>query len=344
MVRHYPKIYGRLVHFMMLIGISAWLLACSGGPKATLKLEDAIERTSESQREAKEFNERLVGMVGPAPQTQDYQISEGDLLDVTVFEANELKREVRVGDRGAILLPLLGAVDVKGMTTREAAEKIEGAYRKKYLQDPHVDIFVKEYRGGKITLLGALNKPGTVDFFGRQCLLDVLARGEGLTDKAGRTVQVRRAGDDPQHPTTFFVDLDDIVVRGQSELNIPIQRGDVIYVPDMGMVFVDGAVKNPRNVGVRPGMTIQEAIVEAGGFKSTADEANIKVVRKMPEGKRDVIKVSINDLRAGSAPELQVKDRDLIFVETDKFEALIYGLKLNFFTGLVGVGYTPPPQ
>jgi polysaccharide biosynthesis/export protein len=192
--------------------------------------------------------------------------------------------------------------------------------------------------------LGALNKPGTVDFFGRQCLLDVLARGEGLTDKAGRTVQVRRAGGDPQHPTTFFVDLGDIVVRGRSELNIPIQRGDVIYVPDMGMVFVDGAVKNPRNVGVRPGMTIHEAIVEAGGFKSTADEGNIKVVRKMPEGKRDVIKVSINDLRAGSTPELQVKDRDLIFVETDKLEALIYGLKLNFFTGLVGVGYTPPPQ
>jgi polysaccharide export outer membrane protein len=322
----------------------AGLVSCSGGPKATLRLEDAINQTSASQQEAKEFNERLLTMVGPAPQPQDYLISEGDLLQVTVFEAEELKREVRVGDRGAILLPLLGAVQVKGLTTRAAAEKIEGAYRHKYLQDPHVDIFVKEYQGGKITLLGALQKPGTVNYFGRQRLLDVLALGEGLTDKAGRTVQVRRVADDPQHPTTYLIDLDEIVVGGNSELNIPIMRGDVIYVPDMGRVFVDGAVKKPGNYGVRPSMTVQEAIVEAGGFATTADESNIKVVRKMPQGKREVIEVSIKDLRAGSAPELQVKDRDLIFVETDKLEALIYGLKLNFFTGLVGVGYTPPPQ
>jgi polysaccharide export outer membrane protein len=320
------------------------LLGCSGGPKATLKLEDALEKTSESQREAKEFNNRLLSMIGPAAQAQDYLISEGDLLQVTVFEAQELHRDVRVGDRGAILLPLLGAVEVKGLTTREAAERIESAYRRKYLQDPHVDIFVKEYQGGKITLLGALKTPGTVNYFGRQRLLDVLALGGGLTDKAGRTVQVRRSGDDPQHSSTFLVDLDEIVVRGQSELNIPIQRGDVIYVPDMGMVFVDGAVKKPGNYGVTPSMTVQEAIVEAGGFTTTADEGDIKVVRKMPGGNREVIQVSIKDLRAGSGPELHVKDRDLIFVETNAIEALVYGLRLHFLTGLVGIGYTPPPQ
>jgi polysaccharide biosynthesis/export protein len=341
---YYSKTCRCLVYCMTLMSLLACLAACSSGPKATVKLEDAIEQASASQREAREFNDRLLSMVGPAPQTQDYVLSEGDLLQVTVFEANELKRDVRVGDRGSILLPLLGVVDVKGLTTREAAEKVENAYRKKYLQDPHVDIFVKEYQGGKITLLGALKKPGTVDYFGKQRLLDVLALGEGLTDKAGRTVQVRRTGDDPQHPSSFLIDLDEIVIRGQSELNIPIQRGDVIYVPDMGMVFVDGAVKRPGNYGVKPSMTVQEAIVEAGGFSTTADESSIKVVRRMPEGKREVIKVSIKDLRAGSAPELQVKDRDLVFVETDVIEALIYGLKLNFFTGLVGVGYTPPPQ
>ena len=344
MLRHYSKTFVRHACLAVVIGLAAGLVACGGGPKATMRLEDAISQTSASQQEAKDFNDRLLTMVGPAPQPQDYVISEGDLLQVTVFEAEELKREVRVGDRGAIILPLLGAVQVKGMTTREAAHKVESAYRAKYLQDPHVDIFVKEYQGGKITLLGALNNPGTYNYFGRQRLLDVLALGQGLNDKAGRTVQVRRTGDNPQQPTTFLIDLDEIVVAGNSDLNIPIQRGDVIYVPDMGRVFVDGAVRKPGNYGVRPAMTVQEAIVEAGGFTTTADEGNIKVVRKMPEGKREVIQVSINDLRAGSAPELQVKDRDLIFVETNKLEALIYGLKLNFFTGLVGFGYTPPPQ
>lgn len=344
MFLHYPRNFVRCSCLAVIVGLAAGLVACGSGPKATMGLEDAISQTSASQQESKDFNDRLLTMVGPAPQPQDYLISEGDLLQVTVFEAEELKREVRVGDRGAILLPLLGGVQVKGMTTREAAQKVESAYRAKYLQDPHVDIFVKEYQGGKITLLGALKNPGTYNYFGRQRLLDVLALGQGLSDKAGRTVQVRRTEDNPQHPTTFLIDLDEIVVAGNSELNIPIQRGDVIYIPDMGRVFVDGAVKKPGNYGVRPSMTVQEAIVEAGGFTSTADEGNIKVVRKMSAGNREVIQVSINDLRAGSAPELQIKDRDLIFVETNKLEALIYGLKLNFFTGLVGFGYTPPPQ
>jgi polysaccharide export outer membrane protein len=344
MILHAPGNSIRHACLAVFIGLAAALMGCSSGPQATIRLEDAIAQTSVGQQEAKEFNDRLLTMVGPAPQPQDYVISEGDLLQVTVFEAEELKREVRVGDRGAILLPLLGAVQVKGLTTREAAQKVEEAYRRKYLQDPHVDIFVKEYQGGKITLLGALNKPGTINYFGRQRLLDVLALGEGLTDKAGRTVQVRRSGDDPRRPTTYLIDLDEIVVAGNAELNVPIQRGDVIYVPDMGRVFVDGAVKKPGNYGVRPAMTVQEAIVEAGGFSTTADESKIKVVRKMPQGKREVIEVNINDLRAGAAPDLQVKDRDLIFVETNKIEALIYGLRLNFFTGLVGVGYTPPPQ
>lgn len=329
---------------LALIGILCLVFSCASGPKATTNLEDVVAKSQESQREVREFNEKLFSSVSAAPRPEDYLLSEGDLVEVVVFEAQELKREVRVGDQGSIILPLIGPTQVKGLTTREAAAKIESEYRKKYLEDPHVDIFVKEYRGGKITLLGALRKPGTFDYFGKQRLLDVLSIGEGLSDKAGRTVHVRRAGQDPQHPSTFLIDLDDVVLRGQSELNIPIDRGDVIFVPEAGAVFVDGAIRKPGTYSVRPGMTIHEAIVDAGGFTTTADEGNIKLVRRVAEGKRDVIKVGIEDLRAGSANDLLVQDRDIIFVETNKLEALIYGLKLNFFTGLVGVGYEPPKQ
>jgi polysaccharide biosynthesis/export protein len=338
------KVLGRFFCGAGLIVLAACVLGCASGPKPTAKLEDVIAMSGDPQREAKEFNERLLTLVGPPPQPQDYPISEGDLLQVTVFEAEELKREVRVGDRGAILLPLLGAVQVKGLTTREAAEGIEVSYRKKYLQDPHVDVFVKEYQGGKITLLGQFKRPGTYNYFGRQRLLDILAIGEGLSDKAGRTVQVRRIEGDSQRPNTYLVDLDEIVAGGQVELNIPIQRGDTIYVPDMGMVFVDGAVKRPGTYGVTPSMTIQEAIVQAGGYTSVADTGDIKLVRKLPEGKREVIQLSLKELKAESDRDLLIKDRDIVFVEASLGKQMIYGLKLNFFTGLVGVGYESPKQ
>lgn len=318
--------------------------ACSSGPRATATIDDVLAKSNAGEKQLNEFNKMLFSAVSSAPRPEDYELAEGDLLQVTVFEAEELKREVRVGDQGTIILPLIGVVKVKGLTTRQAAEKIEQAYRKKYLQDPHVDIFVKQYQGGKITLLGALKKPGTYDYFGRQRLLDVLAMGEGLSEKAGRMVQVRRAAGDPQRATTMLIDLDNVVLKGQMEANIVIERGDVIYVADAGTVYVDGAVKRPGNLSIKPNMTVHEAIVEAGGFSTTADEKNIKLVRQVDDGKRDVIQVGIDDIRAGSASNLKLKDRDIIFVETNKLEALIYGLRLNFFSGIVGVGYVPPPQ
>jgi polysaccharide biosynthesis/export protein len=329
---------------MVLTGIVCITFACSSGPKATAKLEDVLSQTQESQKDLKEFNQKLLASVTSAPRPEDYLLSVGDLLEVSVFEAQELKREVRVGDQGSIILPLIGLITIKGLTTNDAARKIEASYRQKYLQDPHVDIFVKEYRGGKITLLGALKKPGTFDYFGKQRLVDVLAMGEGLSDKAGHMIQVRRAVKDPQHPETFLIDLDDVVKGGQTEQNIPIERGDVIFVPEGGTVYVDGAVRKPGNYTVRSGMTINEAIGDAGGFSTFADQGDIKLVRSVVEGKRDIIKVGIEDFRSGSASALKVQDKDIVFVETNTAKALMYGLKLNFFGGIVGVGYEAPRQ
>jgi polysaccharide export outer membrane protein len=313
-----------------------------GGPKPTAKLEDIMAQESSTQQEVKQLNDQLFASVASAPQVQDYLISQGDLLQVTVFEDKTLGGEARVSARGVVTLPLVGALEVAGLTTQEAEQKIEDAYKVKYLHDPHVSIFVKEQMGSKITLLGAMTKPGTHDYMSRQRLLDVLALGGGLSDKAGRIVQVRRPGNDPAHPTTLLIDIDELVKAGNLELNIEIKGGDVIYVPDAGTVYVDGAVRKPGTYPIKQATTVQEAIVAAGGFTSTADEGEIKLVRSMGNGKREVVQMGLEDIRRDATNNLQIKDRDIIFVETNTSKALLYGLKLNFGYGLVGFGYTPP--
>ena len=183
-----------------------------------------------------------------------------------MFEADELKAETRVSSRGFVSLALIGPVEVRGLTTREAEQKVEDLYRQKYLQNPHLSIFVKEQLGGKITLLGAVKSPGSIPYLTRQRLLDVLATAGGLSDKAGRTVQVRRANEDPSlQPMTFMIDLDELIKEGSEEMNLEIKRGDVIFVPEAGMIYVDGAVKKPGNYPITQVMTVQEAIVTAGG-------------------------------------------------------------------------------
>ncbi len=328
----------------MCVGIALALAGCSSahGPKATSTVQQLMADDVGTKQEIRKINEKLFSSVTAAPSLQDYVLGEGDLLQVTVFEADELKAETRVSSRGFVSLALIGPVEVRGLTTREAEQKVEDLYRQKYLQNPHLSIFVKEQLGGKITLLGAVKSPGSIPYLTRQRLLDVLATAGGLSDKAGRTVQVRRANEDPSlQPMTFMIDLDELIKEGSDEMNLEIKRGDVIFVPEAGMIYVDGAVKKPGNYPITQVMTVQEAIVTAGGFSITADEGDIKLVRATSSGKREVVQLSIADVQEGSAHSMSVKDRDIVFVETNTPKAIIYGLRLNSFGGLIGVGYDP---
>lgn len=335
----------KLVTLSALVLIVSMIAACSSGPKPTARLEDFVAQETESQQQVQQLNDKLFASAGGAPQMQDYVLGEGDLLQVTVFESAELNTDARVGARGLISLPLVGTVDVKGLTVREAEQKIEDLFRQKYIQDPHVNVFVKEHVSGKITILGAVNKPGTFDHLTRRRVLDVLAVAEGLTDKAGRTVQLRRPSEDPEHPTLFFVDLDELIDGGRSELNLEVKSGDSLYVPPAGTVYVDGAVRKPGNYPITPKMSLQEAIAAAGGFSTTAKESDIKLVRPAKDGKKDVVQLSLKSAEEGSR-SVEIRDRDVVFVETSALEKVVYGLRLNFGNLLLGlgVGYTPPSQ
>lgn len=330
--------HGLVVILCMLV------LSCGmGGPKPTAKLEDILASENRGKQEIAEINAKLFASAGNIPNPEDYVIGEGDLLQISVFETQELKTEMRVGARGFVTLPLIGPVELRNLTTRKAEQKIEDLYRSKYLHDPHVSVFVKEQVAGRVTVLGAVKKPGPYPFLTRQTLFDVLASAEGLAEKAGHMVQVRRPTDDPTRPNVYIIDVDAIIKEGQAELNIEIQRGDVVYVPLAGMVYVDGAVRKPGNVPITEAMTVQEAIASAGGLSLTASESNIKLVRTTQPGKREVVQMSISDLKdlSKAVHNLEVKDRDVVFVETNTTKALMYGLRLNLGAGLFGIGYDP---
>src|SRR5208337_1099834 len=141
------KLYARYFYICWAIAFLAGSMFGCGvrsGPQPNAKLEDVVAQDSGSRQEVRAINERLYASVKSAPTLKDYVIGEGDLLQVSIFEAQDLKSEGRVGARGFVSLPLLGAVEVQRLTTGEAEQKIEELYRAKYLQHPHVNIFVKE--------------------------------------------------------------------------------------------------------------------------------------------------------------------------------------------------------
>ena len=85
----------------------------------------------------------------------EYRIGPSDLLTVTVFQVEDLTRDVRVNNAGQVSLPLIGAVDAAGRTVNELETLIASRYGARYLQNPQVSVFVKEFSSQRVTVGGS---------------------------------------------------------------------------------------------------------------------------------------------------------------------------------------------
>ena len=134
----------------------------------------------------------------PAPDTtaasgayegaNDYRVGAQDLLEISVFGVEELNKEVRVNSNGQVTLPLIGAVMAGGSTIPELEAELAKKYSSGYLQRPQVSVFVKEFASQRITLEGAVIKPGIYPITGKTTLLQAIALAGGVDDK---TVDLR---------------------------------------------------------------------------------------------------------------------------------------------------------
>ncbi len=112
----------------------------------------------------------------PPAQTQEardmfvraYRIGPGDLLELKVFEVDQLSQTVRVSEDGSITLPLLGRVPVEGLTQEGVVQKLTGLLQAKYVKNPQVTIFIKEYKNQQVAVIGAVEKAGSYELVGRK--------------------------------------------------------------------------------------------------------------------------------------------------------------------------------
>jgi polysaccharide export outer membrane protein len=158
---------------------------------------------------------------------KDYRVGPNDLIDVEVFDLDNLKRTVRVNAAGAISLPLIGAVSVAGLTSQQVEERIADRYREKYLQNPQVSIFIKEFTTERITIEGAVARPGIFPLTGQITLLRALALAGGFGPIANSSeVMLFRVNDQKVREVAVF-DIEKIR-SGKSE--DPAIKGDDLIV------------------------------------------------------------------------------------------------------------------
>jgi len=114
------------------------------------------------------------------PGSAAYKIGPQDVLDISVFKAPELARSVQVAESGTINLPLVGEIHAVGKTAQEVERDLAKRLGAKYMQSPQVTVYVKEFNSQRVTVEGAVKKPGIYPLRGKTTLMQTIAMAEGL--------------------------------------------------------------------------------------------------------------------------------------------------------------------
>jgi polysaccharide biosynthesis/export protein len=258
----------------------------------------------------------------PAP-TGDYEVGPGDVLEVTVFGNDDLSRIPTVQTNGAVSLPLLGEVQVAGLTVAEVQRKITNLLARDYLVNPQVEVKVREYQSQFVSVVGEVNSPGRKPIRGRLRLIDALieagsfratasgevliSRTEGELEDGRRSIQVRISSS--ASPT-----LQDLV-----NLELPLRHGDIVTALPKSYVTVDGEVNRPGRYAIESDLTVTGAVSLAGGLTRFGSN-DVKLRRTEPEtGKVTIVEVDLKAVRNGRKPDVPLQPNDVISVSRRVF-------------------------
>jgi polysaccharide export outer membrane protein len=249
-----------------------------------------------------------------------YRVGPRDLIDVKVFEDDKINGQRRVSENGTISLPLLNDVAVAGKTTAEIALVLKTLLEEKYMQRASVDVQVIEFRSRPIVVMGAVKQPGNLGFSGRWTLLEALTAAGGLADSHGKVVHILRRADNGLSDQVT-IDVDELLLRANPKVNVPIYANDFINVPGTVEVTVYclGEVARPGALVFKSDerITILAAIAHAGGLSDRA--ANRILIKRAGGSGPPEITVDYKKILAGKEPDVELRQGDVIVVKESFF-------------------------
>lgn len=248
----------------------------------------------------------------------EYKIGPKDLLEISVLGVTEINRVVvRVSEEGRITLPLLGEIGVGDLTKFEVERKLAALAGERIVLKPQVTVHILEYLSRRVSVVGAVENPGPFELLGRRTVLSVLSEAGGLTRDAGEEIIVLRQRPGGEN-TSIRISVEGLFVRGDPELNIALEPGDVVNVPVDKTValYVFGQVRNPGALQVRRSSlpTLTQAIAQAGGFTDRANRKRVQIRRKDASGRELEITVNVRSILKGKRKDVPLQVNDTVHV------------------------------
>jgi polysaccharide biosynthesis/export protein len=253
-------------------------------------------------------------------------IGANDLIAISVYDAPELTRTVRVSATGMISVPMLkGKIHAEGLMPSDLEVAIvEALTSEEVLVEPLVTVTVAEYHSRPISVMGSVKRPTTFQATAPVTLLDALARAEGLTTEAGPMILVtsfetRNGGGSAVHriPVAALIDT------ANPEMNIRLTGGEEVLVPAMGRVFVLGNVKRPGAFSLRDQgeATVLQIVALAEGLSPYSAKLAY-IYRRGKDGSRSEVAVELEAILKRKHADVAVLADDILYIPDNKTKRL----------------------
>lgn len=265
----------------------------------------------------------LVLSAGPgrAQAPEGYRIAAGDRLSIQVEELAESNGEIEVSSDGTLLVPRVGIVVVRDLTLEEARLRIRDRLTGLGVRDPTVRLRLVAFGSRPVSVLGAVQTPGSLPIRTSERLFDVLLRSGGLATDHGAEIIISRQAENGLRDQVA-IEIAALIDRGDPVANIPIVPGDRINVPAARQItyFINGEVSTGGAVTVSLGQreTLLTAIARAGGLTENASK-KIIITRRGSDGSLVTIEAHYGRIQSGREPDLPIQDRDIIEVRESFF-------------------------
>ena len=236
---------------------------------------------------------------------KEYTVGPGDILDIQVWDNEDLNRTVEVSWEGAFTFPLIGKVNADGFSVFELENLIEKRLADGYIIAPQVTVDVKEYQSQKVFVLGEVKNPGSYVLKRKTHILELISMAGGFADKAGRTIKIvrpktlqhgREIISPSRNEENEVITLDMNKFKNDNTYEtFFVASGDHIYVNLVKRIFVSGEVQRPGEFKWEKDLTVHQAISLAGGHTKLGALKRTIIIR-VKNGKEEEYKVRMDDL------------------------------------------------
>ncbi len=243
-----------------------------------------------------------------------------DVLEIRVVEDPNLNTKATVGPDGKINMDLLGKVDVSGISATQIEARLKSLLEAKYMNRATVVVQITEFGSKPISVMGAVTRPGAINTSEMMTLIQAITAAGGLATGYGRELYVLRTASNGL-TEQIAIDIEDLLVNGNPDLNIPLAPNDVVNVPmDTPItIYVLGEVMKPGKAQFRRSQTptLLQALADVGGLTDRASRTVI--VKRRIGGKDTTTKVKYLDIVRGRREDIVLQDNDTLYISESIF-------------------------